>query len=261
MTEIAEIVPNLDPDLAAQTAAHFGVSPIIHSKDYIMHFLFFKSVISKNETAVLNYYFGNALNCMKNLGTVIDLADRHTDKKPEKVKLLEFASGYGRLTRHLVNDSRYELTGCDIHDEAIDFLENTLSVNAFKSTLNPDDFSTPESYDVVFALSFFSHIPKKNWKPWLNALFKSVAPGGLLIFTTHGQTSRDKHFPDKEFDSEGFHFYADTDQEDIDMEFYGTTVTRPDYVLNQMDAGMQMGVFIEGLWWNHQDVYAIRKLA
>ena len=162
--------------------------------------------------------------------------------------------GYGKMGKTI---EKIALT----RGHSIEFKVNDYNKGVTKDVDIAIDFSTPESYDVVFALSFFSHIPKKNWKPWLNALFKSVAPGGLLIFTTHGQTSRDKHFPDKEFDSEGFHFYADTDQEDIDMEFYGTTVTRPDYVLNQLDAGMQMGVFIEGLWWNHQDVYAIRKLA
>ncbi|MGH1541895.1 MAG: class I SAM-dependent methyltransferase [Arenicella sp.] len=255
------ICPDLDPNLTSQTAAHFGISPTIHPNDYLMHFLFFKSVLNNNETAVLNYYFGNALNCMNNLNTILELAykNAHEEPKSENIKLLEFASGYGRLTRHLVNDEKFNLTCCDIHEEAVSFLKDTFAVNAFASELTPDQFSTPETYDVVFALSFFSHIPKQYWKPWLRALFDAVTPGGVLVFTTHGLSSKSKHFPTHDFDSEGFHFYADTDQEDIDMQYYGTTLCLPGFVMQQFDEDMELGVFVEGLWWGHQDAYVLRK--
>jgi len=254
------VYPNIDPKLASSKASHFGVSPIIHPKDYLMHFLFFKSVIKNDENAVLNYYFGDAVNCSNNLTTVIDLAQRKLKSdKPEKLKLLEFASGYGRLTRHLISNPMFELSCCDIHDEAINFLEDTFSVSTFKSSLTPNEFKIQDKYDVVFALSFFSHIPKKYWQQWLQVLFDQVAPGGLLIFTTHGSTSQIKHFPNHEFDEDGFHFHSDTDQEDIDSEFYGTTITLPSFVQNQLNYEMKLDVFIEGFWWGHQDVYVMRK--
>lgn len=259
-TDQQAIYPKIDPLLAKEKAAHFGVSSKVHLNDYLMHFLFFKSIISNNEPAILNYYFGDAVNCTDNLKTVIDLSHRRLkDSKPEKLKTLEFASGYGRLTRHLVNDPTYELTCCDIHESAINFLTETFEVNTFLSALTPEKFKAPEKYDVVFALSFFSHIPKKYWKQWLEALFAAVSPGGLLIFTTHGQTSKEKHFPTIELDDDGFHFYADTDQEDIDMEFYGTTISNSSFVLKQLEPEMNLSVAVEGFWWGHQDVYSIRK--
>ena len=59
---------DIDPVLAEQKASYFNVSPLMHPKDYLMHFLYFKSTTNNDQPAAeLNYYFGDAVNCVNNL--------------------------------------------------------------------------------------------------------------------------------------------------------------------------------------------------
>jgi len=54
----------------------------------------------------------------------------------------------------------------------------------------PEDLALGRTFDVVFALSFFSHVPEATFGRWLRALFAGVSEGGILIFTTHGLASQ-----------------------------------------------------------------------
>src|SRR4029077_7409044 len=48
--------------------------------------------------------------------------------------LLEFASGYGMVTRHLAHElAGADIVSCDIHDQAVDFISNTLHSPAVAS--------------------------------------------------------------------------------------------------------------------------------
>ena len=49
----------------------------------------------------------------------------------------------------------------------------------------PEDFRPSEQFDVVFALSFFTHMPKSTFGRWLARLPRGP-PSGQLAFTTHG---------------------------------------------------------------------------
>ena len=117
---------------------------------------------------------------------------------------LEFASGYGCVTRHLIKefvDAR--ITACDIHDQALKFISEQLQLPIVRSSHNPEAFQTGRQFDAVFAISFFSHMPKTTWPLWLKALAQQVLQGGVLIFTTHGQASL-LGAPGISLDDEGF---------------------------------------------------------
>ncbi len=107
------------------------------------------------------------------------------------IKLLEFASGYGCVTRHLLNlQTNLHITTCDIHEEAISFIERTLNISSILSHPEPEQVKLSSTYDIVFCLSFFSHMPDTTWFCWLQTLYNAVSPGGLFIFTTHGYQSK-----------------------------------------------------------------------
>ena len=67
------------------------------------------------------------------------------------------------------------LTSCDIHSEAIDFLDRQIGVKTLQSVHLPEQFATIEKYDVVFVLSFFSHMPRSSFGRWLRALYGSLS--------------------------------------------------------------------------------------
>jgi len=100
--------------------------------------------------------------------------------------LLDFASGYGRSTRFLVHKLPKErITVSDILEEAVDFQVSRFGVNGIASATNPADFACDRQFDVIFAASLFTHMPRETFGAWLHRLVSLLTPRGVLIFTTH----------------------------------------------------------------------------
>ena len=102
-------------------------------------------------------------------------------------QVLEFASGHGRFTRHLVKAlGAGRVTVSDVVPGAVAFSTRHFGVQGFVSTAEPAALRWPGRYELVFVLSLFSHLPRATWGAWLRRLWEAVAPGGALVFTTHG---------------------------------------------------------------------------
>jgi len=101
--------------------------------------------------------------------------------------VLDFAAGYGRMTRFLTRalDPR-AITAAEIEAGAVRFQEETFGVRGCVSSPGPDGWTLTDSFDLVLAVSFFSHLPAGRFERWLGRLYERVAPGGLLLFSTHG---------------------------------------------------------------------------
>ena len=170
--------------LNCEAAAATGVVASVHPQDFIYWFCCRHPHLTLE--AAISYYFSDGAHSAEKLdGIVTELGF----ERGQPIKLLEFASGYGCVTRHLKKHARWDLTSCDIHSEAIDFLDRQIGVKTLQSVQLPEQFATIEKYDVVFALSFFSHMPKSSFGRWLRALYGSLRAPGYLIFTTHGVKS------------------------------------------------------------------------
>lgn len=239
-------------------AIETNTSEMIHPEDFIFHFVINNPCFSKKEYAV-RYYYKNGLDStylLENIITNICKLDIN------KIELLEFASGFGCLTRHLSKIIPVKhITSCDIHDKAVDFLASNFNVKKLLSAKNPADLIVSQKYDIVFALSFFSHVPKTTFKLWLEKLFSLVAKNGYLIFTTHGLTSKNKHINYAHFDDDGFFFKEQSDQKDLDTVDYGLTVSLPEFVFkNSLSIpNCEIHHFQAGFWWEHQDLYIFKK--
>lgn len=230
----------------------------IHEDDHIFSFLFENNSFRDRESAI-QYYFSDGLNSASTLYQL--LVD--SMKREDKLKVLEFASGYGCVTRHLTKLSNFwDITSCDIHPEAVRFIIDKLKVSAIESARDPKDLKIMDSsYDVVFCLSFFSHIPDIAWSKWLIKLYDIVKDGGLLIFTTHGFQSM-KFFNSPKLSKEGYWFWAVSEQKDLDTADYGQTIVTPAYVstrIKWLSGNPIIEQFKEGFWWGHQDLWVVRK--
>jgi 2-polyprenyl-3-methyl-5-hydroxy-6-metoxy-1,4-benzoquinol methylase len=99
--------------------------------------------------------------------------------------VLEFACGYGRVTRHMVRRiSPSKITVSDIDRGAVEYVKDRFGVAGFYSTSRPEDLVHERCYDIVVVVSLFSHLPMASWGPWLKRLNKMLNPGGLLLFST-----------------------------------------------------------------------------
>jgi 2-polyprenyl-3-methyl-5-hydroxy-6-metoxy-1,4-benzoquinol methylase len=255
---------DIDVDLETirqETAREYGVPPEIHPDDMIWQFLLRHRNLPTPEAAVRHYFSNGAESALKLEGIVREHLSSVTSKR--KVSILEFASGYGMVTRHLASmPSKARLVACDIHEQAVEFIRDRLHQLAVMSRHLPEEASFDESFDVVFALSFFSHIPEVTFTRWLAALFAAVSPGGILVFTTHGLISR-ALFGDITISENGFWFRPQSEQSDLDPIEYGSTVTTPAYVVGQLAhlRGASLAEFRRGYWWRHQDLYVVGRPA
>lgn len=177
---------------------------------------------------------------------------------------LEFASGYGRISRHLSSHFS-NLTCADIHPGAVDFLRDHMGLNAILSTDNPSKFEPGRTYDFIFVVSLFSHLPDYLFGPWLGRLYSLLNPGGLLMFTTNGEiAARKQPLLAQNLDAEsGFGFLKISDQPDLDFSIYGSSTALPAYVKRRVTIDTQDKAkvvdFTPAAWWNTQDQWIIRK--
>jgi SAM-dependent methyltransferase len=213
---MTEIVLRERKRLDQEIAAKFGVSNEIHPDDHIYNFLINHAGFP-TDTSRINYYFTDGKKSAGQIGDIISQCLPDT----ERPRVFEFASGYGCATRHLLKNQRINFTPCDIHPWAIDFLREKIGANATQSASIPEDVDPDRKFDVVFALSFFSHMPITTWARWLVKLSQVTALGGLLVFSTHALESI-QHLgmdrPDEEF---GYRFKPSSEQINIPVEEYG----------------------------------------
>lgn len=258
------------PAPLVEKAKAMGIQPSIHKHDFVFQYilLYWKGDLERTVHAYYNDGNNNVAlihrwmdDYRKSLKIVQERTQsRATDWLPKR--LLDFAAGYGRLARHLplyFPDSR--ILTCDIHQAAVTFNSEILMLESCLSTLEPEDLQLPQQ-DLIVCLSFFTHIPKRTFTQWLKQLVSFLAPRGILIFTTHGYVSHvSGGVRDIEIDNEGFGFKPKSEQRDLDVLYYGSTVSYPSYVLRAMSecSNVRLIRFQEGLWWQMQDVYMFAK--
>lgn len=241
---------------ARGVAEGLGVSHEVHHNDFIYEFILNHPNFATLDSAVTNYFESGRQSAVMLCDLLVELG-----YNPRALSMLEFASGYGCVTRHLpVVMPGLESIACDIHAAAVDFIVNRLHQAAIISNATPEHLILPKKYDVVFALSFFSHMPRSVWGRWVSALYQNICRGGVLLFTTHGEKSK-KYFSDPIIPDDGFWFKAVSEQQDLETVEYGATIVTSTFVEKEIAAstGQPVALFKEGYWWGHQDLYAVVK--
>jgi hypothetical protein len=151
-----------------------------------------------------------------------------------------------------------------VHPRAVEFNADRLGLDSFISPSRPAGWTIERRFDVVFALSFFSHMPDATFAPWLERLFCTVEQGRILVFTTHGAISlRNMRAGglDAHFNVNGFYWNAQSDQRGIDSTDYGTSAVTLSYVQRALQSlpGAELIRFQQAFWWSHQDLYVVRR--
>lgn len=101
-------------------------------------------------------------------------------------RLLDFASGYGRVTRFAVQEIPAERVWVsDIYREGVAFQAEQYGVHGLVSTADPADFVCEERFATILVSSLFTHLPEATFRSWLRRLWELRAPGGMLVFSVH----------------------------------------------------------------------------
>jgi len=108
--------------------------------------------------------------------------------------ILEFGVGTGRLLVHYL-PFKAALYGCDVNPLAVEWTRRTLGKRA-DIRLTPSDPPLPygpESFDLIYANSVFTHIPFAKHELWVKELARLLKPGGCLIASVHDLDKIEKH--------------------------------------------------------------------
>jgi SAM-dependent methyltransferase len=104
-------------------------------------------------------------------------------------RVLDFGCGPGKVLRHFLDEAgRAQFEGCDIHPPSVEWVERHLNppVRAFVNEEAPPLARPDGSYDLIWAMSVFTHLAERSLD-WLLELHRVLDEGGLLIATTLGR--------------------------------------------------------------------------
>jgi SAM-dependent methyltransferase len=102
--------------------------------------------------------------------------------------VLDFGCGCGRVTRYW-SDFTGAVSGSDVSAKAIEWCRAHLSFARFETNAPAPPLAfADESFDLVYALSVFTHLPADLQLAWRDELHRVLRPGGALLVTTHGRS-------------------------------------------------------------------------
>jgi SAM-dependent methyltransferase len=102
--------------------------------------------------------------------------------------VLDFGCGCGRVTRHWA-DFDGAVAGSDLDQTAVDWCRRNLPFGRFEvNGLEPPLAFEDASFDLVYALSVFTHLPAELQLAWRDELLRVLRPSGYLLVTTHGRS-------------------------------------------------------------------------
>lgn len=102
--------------------------------------------------------------------------------------VLDFGCGCGRVIRHLKSFKNTKKYGSDCNEDLVSWCKTNLSFGYFTTNLSrpPLEYET-DSFDFIYAISVFTHMPENLQLSWIKELPRVLKPDGLILITTHGE--------------------------------------------------------------------------
>ena len=172
----------------------------IHRNDIMYHYHLL--AVEGDQVAALYSHFAVGARFLEGLKEYLN---RENQGQPGRI--LDFGSGYGRVSRLIPQYwAEAQVSVSEVKAEAMSFQERF----GFRRIVHTQDSGSIEDgeYDLIMALSVFSHLPEKAFKSWLKALISQLSIGGSLVFSFNPlkesnsgngfrfvRNSEDLHFP------------------------------------------------------------------
>lgn len=219
--------------------------------------MFFKAILP-------NYEFDASISAFKFVESTIRLGEAYRQLVEgvfggfDKLgPVLDFASGWGRLTRYLEQRlDPAQIHVADIYHQAIDWQVSTFGVAGTHSEKDPAKLSYAARHDIVLAGSMFSHLPEGLFHAWLAKLYSLVSERGVLAFSVHDAAI----LPTGEtMGPDGIHFMRFSESGSLELDIYGMSYVTEAFVgraIERLGPGLSWRRFPKGLYEN-QDLYVV----
>lgn len=212
------------------------------------------------------HYYKVGLSAIRCIEEAIDAA-----RLPNVKRVLDLPCGHGRVLRFLVRRfPAAKFTVADLDRKGVDFCALMFGAEAVYSQKDLSRFSLGRQFDLIWCGSLLTHLNATGISALLEFFARHLTPGGLVIFTTHGerviQRLLDRDFeygiaPDSSpaliasYRENGFGF-ADYPGE----SGYGVSLTAPEWIgARAQSLGLARVYFRAHGWDDHQDVYGFVK--
>lgn len=122
--------------------------------------------------------------------------------------ILEFGCGCGRVLRHW-KDLPAQIYGSDYDADQVKWCQANLPfANVRRNTAKPPLQFGDGQFDLAYSLSVFIHIAPDAQQPWVDEIYRVLAPGGYFLLSTHGTAYQDEMSPEEreQFDRGEFVF-------------------------------------------------------
>lgn len=197
------------------------------------------------------------------LHELVGLAGRRMDSFES---ILDFGCGSGRVLRFLAADApmaRFHAT--DIDPEPIAWGRQHLPrIQWARNGYQPPLDFADGSFDLIYAISVFSHLDEGFQNAWLAELERVARPGAIVILTTHGEHLAEALAPSQrsQLDAAGILFCTGaTGRLKLDglPDFYQSTFHKRSYIDRVWGRHFELVAYVEGAIDDYQDAAVLRK--
>ena len=133
-------------------------------------------------------------------GFIHGLAAEFLDGGPDSIG--EWGCGPGRIIRHMRDVSGkpgLRAVGSDYNPRSIAWAQRSLAEAEFVlNGLRPPLPLEDDSLDCLYATSVYTHLSEELHFAWFLDNVRVVRPGGIILFTTHGDAFRPKLLPEEQ---------------------------------------------------------------
>jgi SAM-dependent methyltransferase len=215
-----------------------------------------------------DHYFDVGRSAMWNVIAALNVARCGVPRR-----ILDFASGYGRVLRYLrAKFPEAETVACDVDADRVEFCVQEFGATGIVSNPEPDAVPLDGTFDLIWCGSLMTHLDSHRWMQFLRMFQEHLSPGGIMLFTTHGrrcagwlESGRANYgLPSveipgllAEYHTVGFGYRNYESFSD-----YGVSLSAPSWVAKRVTDCRQvrLGYFLEFGWDEHQDVIGCIKL-
>ncbi len=151
--------------------------------------------------------------------------------------ILDFGCGCSRtLSWVALNHPEKDLYGTDVDEEAVRWCRANQTLARFGSNrAEPPLHYGPESFDLIYAISVFTHLNERHQLQWLEEFRRILRPQGVVLLTVYRRGVWEGLHPEiaRQVRQKGILHCASDKLRGIHPEWYQTTFHSPEYVLRE----------------------------
>ena len=191
--------------------------------------------------------------------------------------VLDFGSGPARGIRLFAKHAdTMDIHGCDVDADAIEWCQANMPYGSY--LVNSESLPTPypdNHFDLIYAVSVFSHLSEGSHHEWLSELGRILAPGGRAVLTVLGEHALGLHVADpkllergglgeqafhtarKAVEAGDFGFIPQPDGH-LTTELYGVAFIARNYIEREWAKHFDVIDYLEAAVDNSQDAVILR---